>query len=354
MEENLKPLEELFKKIQKENKDCVTSPKSMIELFGVRRRGWRVVEVINSLLEQYELFTEPAFGNTWIYSEIIIKPKPKLHAKKPNSEVSEDFDPVPRVSRLRAATYVQSAEKNEGVGLIFVSRDATIQTAVHLMMAHDFSQLPILSNNGREPEGIISWRSIGKASAMGENCKTVMDCREPVQTIDETTPLFEAARIILREEVVLVRSKSKNNLITGIITATDLVEQFISLAEPFLIIEQIENHLRKLLSGKFTKEQIAKVIDPNDGGKEIDRLEDLNFGGYVRLIENESHFNKLELNLERKLLIQQLNKVREIRNDVMHFDPEGIDPSELDYLRNTANFLASINISVKKRQVAAK
>lgn len=350
MEENIKRLEEFLKGVQKSNKDYSTTPKAILELFGVRRRGWRVVEVVNGLLEAHELFSEPAFRNTWITNEIIIKPKPKIHAKNPKSELSEDFDPVPRISRLRAANYLQLKEKNEGDGLISVNRDTTVQAAMHLMMAYDFSQLPILSNNGREPEGIISWRSIGKSMAMQETCKTVMDCKESVQTLDENTPLFEAARIILRDEVVLVRSKSKNNLITGIITATDLGEQFISLAEPFLIIEQIENHLRKILSGKFTKEQITKVIDPNDAGKEIDRLEDLNFGAYIRLIENETHFNKLELHLDRKLLIQQLRRVNDIRNDVMHFDPEEIDPGEMEFLRNTANFLASVNASIKKKQ----
>ncbi len=343
-------MEEFLKNIHKGNKDFATTPKAILEHLGVRRRGLRVVDEINGLLDKYELFTEPAFRNTWITNEIIIKPKPKVHAKNPKSDLTEDFDPVPRISRLRAANYLQLKENNEGVGLISVNRDTTVQTAMHLMMANDFSQLPILSNNGREPEGIISWRSIGKSMAMLEVCNTVMDCKEPVQTLDENTPLFEAARIILRDEVVLVRSKSKNNLITGIITATDLGEQFISLAEPFLFVEQIENHLRKILSGKFTKEQIAKVIDPHDAGKEIDRLEDLNFGAYIRLIENESHFNKLELNLDRKLLIQQLHRVKDIRNDVMHFDPEEIDPSEMEFLRNTANFLASVNASIKKKQ----
>ena len=167
--------------------------------------------------------------------------------------------------------------------------------------------------------------------------------------LDDSTPLFEAANQILDKEVVLVRSKAKGDIICGIITATDLGEQFITLAEPFLIIEQIENHLRKLLSGRFTKEQVSKAIDPNDAGKDVTRLEDLNFGAYIRIIEQEENFKKLGLNIDRKMFIQQLSAVRDIRNDVMHFDPDWVDNKELDILRQTANFLASINSIMKKR-----
>jgi hypothetical protein len=37
-----------------------------------------------------------------------------------------------------------------------------------------------------------------------------------------------------------------------------------------------------------------------------------------------------------------LDDVRKIRNGVMHFDPDGVDPAELLQLRNFANLLASL------------
>jgi hypothetical protein len=39
-----------------------------------------------------------------------------------------------------------------------------------------------------------------------------------------------------------------------------------------------------------------------------------------------------------------LNKVREIRNDVMHFDPDGIPPADLEQLRDFAHFLQRLQI----------
>lgn len=346
MQNKPKNLEELVHLVHESNKSVSTTPKEILKLFGVKKRGWRVIEAVNDILEKNEVFAEPAFGSAWIYGEIILRPKPKVHAKSNKPDNNEDFDPTPRISMLRAANLTQVKENEKGSGLISVTRDTKLSTAIHLMMSHNFSQLPILSGT-RTVEGIISWRSIGRALALGKLCDCVMDCKEEVIVLDDITPLFDAVKQILEKEVVLV--KSRDNSISGIITATDIGEQFIKLAEPFLIIEQIENHLRKLLSGKFTKEQISKAIDPNDAAKDVSRLEDLNFGAYIRIIEKEENFKKLAINIDRKIFIQQLNEVRDIRNDVMHFDPDAVDSKELDLLRQTANFLASINAILKKK-----
>jgi hypothetical protein len=50
----------------------------------------------------------------------------------------------------------------------------------------------------------------------------------------------------------------------------------------------------------------------------------------------------LELALDRRTFVKDLEEVRGIRNDDMHFDPEGIDYSELKKLRDFAGFLQRI------------
>jgi hypothetical protein len=46
--------------------------------------------------------------------------------------------------------------------------------------------------------------------------------------------------------------------------------------------------------------------------------------------------------LDRKAFIENLNSVPRIRNDVMHFDPDGIPPEDLQVLRLFAAFLARL------------
>ncbi|RYE24014.1 MAG: CBS domain-containing protein, partial [Sphingobacteriaceae bacterium] len=222
------------------------------------------------------------------------------------------------------------------IGLISVTRETSLIEAVTLMLKHNFSQIPILSGK-RDVEGLISWRSIGTALSLGKECLKVADCKEEVVTLSLTEPLFKAVKVILEREVVLVSQKDKT--ICGIVTSTDIGEQFIALSEPFLLLEQIENHIRKLLNGKLTIEEIKNVLDLTKLDKPLNDLSDLSFGQYIRIIENEQNFGKLKLKVDRTILCKMLDETRIIRNEVMHFNPEAMKPMDIDNLRQTLNFL---------------
>jgi hypothetical protein len=42
------------------------------------------------------------------------------------------------------------------------------------------------------------------------------------------------------------------------------------------------------------------------------------------------------------VVVSHLEKVRQIRNDVMHFDPDGIPDEDLDVLRQFSRFLQTL------------
>ena len=334
---------EILAEVQKHHKPLKTFPYIATQYLNVSRRGWRVIKDVNDLLDKYEVICEPEFGSAWFYGEIEIKPKPKVSAGKPDSSAAET-DPTPRLSLLKAANLNKVKESGKGNGLISVNRDTTVTEATTLMILHDFSQLPIL-NNQRDVDGIVSWKSIGRALALGKNCTTVSDCKEDVTILEHDELLFNAVKFVLEEEVVLVRQKDRT--ISGIVTATDIGEQFISMAEPFLIIEQIENHIRKLLDNKFAPEDLTFSVNQAEKPKEIKSLSDLTFGQYVKLVEDPKKFEKLKINVDRGVLAKQLEEVRKIRNDVMHFNTDGINSQNLDLLRQTVNFLHTVTSTLK-------
>lgn len=334
----MESFEDKLNNVQKTKKPLKTNPSEVMAFLGVARRGWRVDKKIIQLLEKYDLMAEPNFEDTWKWGEVVINPKPKVPAGK-GVKIVDDYDPTPRISLLRASN-LSKIEEETGAGLLSVTKNTKLSEATTLMRQHDFSQLPILS--GKEVEGMISWRSIGKALTLGKKCVTVSDCKEDVKVLYSHEPLFSAVKIILEKEVFLVKQK-QGNYISGIVTASDIAEQFLILAEPFLILEQIENHIRILLDEKYDIEVLKKAINPNDGEREIKALSDLNFGEYIRIIENPDNFLKLNVNIDRKLFVKQLHIVRNIRNDVMHFDPDGVSENDLNSLRRTAVFLAEIN-----------
>ena len=116
--------EEILAEVQKTRKPIKTYPYVATDYLGVSRRGWRVVEEIEKLLDKYDVLCEPAFGGAWFYGPIEIKPKPKVSAGKSNAsneDDNEDRDPTPRLSLLKAANLNKVKETGVGTGLICVN-----------------------------------------------------------------------------------------------------------------------------------------------------------------------------------------------------------------------------------------
>lgn len=337
---------EILEHVQKTKKAYSTYPSVATEYLGYSRRGWKVVQAVNEMLDEHDVLCEPEFGSAWFYGQIEIKPKPKVGTAKQSDE-AEETDPTPRLSLLKTANLNKIKETGEGKGLTYVSRDTPLNQAITLMILNDFSQLPILSGQ-RDVDGVISWKSIGRALALGKTCSIVSDCKDDVIILNYDEPLFNAVKFVLEKDFVLVRQKDKT--ISGIVTMTDIGEQFITMAEPFLIIEQIENHIRKILDQKFSTEELSLQQTYEEKPKEIKNLSDLTFGQYIKIIEDPKKFEKLKINIDRSLLVNQLDEVRKIRNDVMHFDPDGITSESLELLRQTVTFLHTLTATLRLKK----
>ncbi|AQW90133.1 hypothetical protein CMU59_16300 [Elizabethkingia anophelis] len=329
-------LELFFQEIKKGKKRCKIPTRQIINNYGVSRRGWRVINNVNAWLEKYELIMEPSFETANFYGFVEISTIPTIQV---NGELKKPkyTDSIPRLSIIKSSDLNNAEDKN--TSLISVKKETSLTEVISLMIKYNFSQLPILSGRN-EVYGLISWKSIGKALALGKKCSHAKDCYEPVEILNFDEPLFKAVKIILAKEVVLIKDFKKE--ISGIITATDIGEQFLILSEPFLLIEQIENLIRRILDDILTLDDINSVLDVNKYDKQIQHLSDLSFGHYVRIIENEALFKKLEINVDRVILREMLSEVNMIRNEVMHFNPEEMRVSDLEKLRQTRDFLLVI------------
>jgi hypothetical protein len=161
-----------------------------------------------------------------------------------------------------------------------------------------------------------------------------------VEILNFDQPFFSAVQRIAEKEVVLVRGH--DGKISGLVTATDISLQFRTLAEPFLLIGEIENHIRRLIHGRIPIEQLRKAIDSKDTDRVVNDVSDLTFGEYVRLLENPANWKAIELPLDRSVVVKRLEQVRKIRNDVMHFDPDGIADEDSEVLKDTVGFLQKV------------
>jgi CBS domain-containing protein len=342
-------LQQAAEQVHKDGKAKMVRVKDLLLWFGAQRRGILVVREIRSALKKAKLVTVPDFEVAYIDQRIKLKALPPTDKKPPTSKeiVVEEHglgtdsayaavvggsvpDPAPRIGMLKAANTQP----------LSVTRDAEVTQAITLMLMNDYSQLTVMQGD-RNVDGLISWRSIGKTRiGEGKVLKYVRDCMEKPEIISSDTHLFDAVNIIAQKEVVLVRNGE--NKIAGLVTTSDISLQFGALSEPFLLLSEIENHVRRLIDGKFSLEELKAARDPNDANRKIENVANLTFGEYIRLLDKPANWARLGYDLSRTECTKQLREVGRIRNDVMHFHPDGISPEDMDLLRDTRKFLQEL------------
>lgn len=209
------------------------------------------------------------------------------------------------------------------------------------MITHDFSKLPVMQSEKRNLKSVISWHSIGQKLAVctteSRKVKDLME--ENYQLISNEISLFSALPFIIEHDYVLVKNKSDE--ICGIVTESDLSLQFKQMTEPFLLVGEIENYIRQILS-TLGKSEIEKAKDEKDTERKIESVNDLTFGEYKRLFEKPEIWNKLNIAVDRKIFCEYLEKVRNIRNYIMHFDTDGLVDEEIETLRNFVRLLQTL------------
>lgn len=329
------------------------SVRELIGWFDALRRGTNVNWQIRRALDQIGLVTVPDFEGSHIDGRVqFALPQLQPQAEIQNDALSEQGHDQPPSEPLQP----QAPEPVQFVGgagvepayrvsrlldprlkLVNVGPDAPLEQAVTLMLRHDYSQLPVMTNE-REVRGVVSWDSIGPAMTLGQPApQFVRDCMRPHVEVKDTDSLFQVINRIIESSYVLVRNEHR--VITGILTTTDLSQQFQDLAEPFLLIGEIENHIRSLIDGRFTQPELAAVKNENDPDRLIESVADLTLGEHIRLIENPSNWARLGLRADRAVFVKELDGVRQLRNDVMHFDSDRITDIERASLRNFVQFV---------------
>lgn len=330
--------------------------RQLLQMFGAARRGARVVANIRSELSSRNLKTEPDFTDVWVDVPLRVRAltakgqesesheapsdsapsgadaKPEEEAAAPaqaEAKKVERGDPVHRIGLLPAANKEITS----------VSPGSLLIQATTMMMMKDFSQLPILQGE-RTCKGAVSWQSIATEKALGKTCEKVDDCKVVVEEVSWNAALLDVIPKIVDKGFVLVRGP--DNAFQGIVTVADLSLQFRALSEPFLLLGQIENLLRVLIERSFSLEEIKAAKNVAETDREITSVFDLTFGEYARLLQRPESWPKIKVAFDRAPFLKELEEVRSLRNDVMHFDPDPLEDSDLVTLRQFTAFLQRV------------
>ena len=314
--------------------------------FGAQRRSYWNVEKIQEQLSAHSLQTHPSFISQYIYGPInfIHTPSDRIGHFRDVEESSvvepEDCDDLPAwISRDPTYSISKLASANKNV--ISVRPDSSLAEIITVMLSNDFSQVPVISGT-RTIKGVVTWKSISSKILLGGDADTASQVMTKPQEISLDASIFDAIPIIENSQYVIV--KGSDGGISGIVTGSDLSLQFKGLAEPFLLIGEIENLVRTLIGSKFTLAELLSVMDDRDEAREITDASSLTFGEYVRLFEHPDRWAKIGLKIDRAQFCKGLDEIRRIRNDVMHFDPDGVPSDDMLLLRNFANFLKQLQM----------
>lgn len=324
--------------------------KTLLSWFDQKGRGKHVVETIREALREVGLDTEPDFALGSVHNYVEFKlasakgDRPEDSCSDVDGSGSEDReggesepveeteadsrDPAGSIGTVFRIGMLEAANRPSEV--LTVKRDDKVTKAHLLMIMHDYSQLPV-TQDMRKIDGMISWRSIGQARVKGQSIESVRDCLEPIYQLQQDAPFFQAVEEITKREVVLVMGTDLS--IAGIVTTNDLSREFHKKAEPFLLLEQVEEWIRALISKNLSPEEIGAAEHSSGDMRQVDDAFDLDFGQYVRLLESRENWNRLGLEIDRKEFRTLLDDVREVRNDVMHFRPDSSQPESLDKVR---------------------
>lgn len=316
-----------------------------------------IVHEVREALAAAGLETHPDFDEVWIDAPLsfVLRATDANEATPTVAAITQggegptespiptyDTDPTYRVSRLQAANTPPR----------FIAPDCELSEIITTMMINTADTL-VVRTGLRDIKGVVTSRGIGQRLALGQACKTANDALEipPFARADDS--LFSVIATISQKGYVLVRDQSQQ--VVGMLTTQDVAMQFRILSEPFLLLGEIENHLRRMISQSgFTKAELKEARDPGDSERDVNGVTDLTFGEYISLLSNRENWNKrLQFKVHRKVFIEHLDAIRRIRNDVMHFDPDGLAEEDLARLRDFVGFLQELEqIGILKPAVA--
>lgn len=335
--------EEIATILKQDEAPPVVTVRQLLRWFNRERRGTQVTELIEAALEDHGLQTVPDFREVHIDAELAFQPlaTPESPAQQ-NDTVEPLQTDVPATVRAAAdATFrIGTLIKPE---LHSISPGAPLNRAVTCMMMHDISHLPVLATEHRV-EGVVTWKGIAHHIAVSGGTLTddVQKAMQAANVVAASEPFFRVLPQIIERNYVLVRDAK--NRIAAIITKADVSRKFYELTEPFLLLSEIENHIRSLIEkGAFSREELRKQGD-GEIPREIHSLHDLTLGEYLRILQHPEHWERLELPpaINREEFSAQLDNVRRVRNEVMHFDPDSPTQADLKTLRDFAKLLQTL------------
>lgn len=307
--------------------------RELLRVWGFEDRDRDAVHQVGIDLDNAGLTTTPDFRAVNLDRTINLI----LPAEDDDTSATEPLGELPGTKKAEV-----DDEGNDDIGLtlgylvgkksplVWVPPSATLEKAITEMEINDFSQLPILADP-YTLHGTVSWESIARwrrrPKAAEPTLSDVVHTRARV--FDYDVRLLDVLDALREEEFIFVRDFDRK--ITGIITAADVVETYDETATPFFLIGEIDQGLRQLIRNAFDLDTVRRVCRTGTG---ILSFDSLTMYHYQTVLNDPDCWAELAWGLDREVVITRLNEIRQVRNRVMHFNADLVEPGDVRKLRN--------------------
>lgn len=224
----------------------------------------------------------------------------------------------------------------------------TVGEAFAEMNKRNISQVPIVENN--EVLGVFSYRSFAEGMR-----KLPTKERDPLSLpVEVFLETISFANITDELEKLLDEFDAKDSVLVGseerlqgIITSVDVLRYFYHVANPYVMLREIELAIRELIrasAGSETlKDCFVKIIGKHYTSLKRnvpERLEDLTFNDYVMILKYKGTWDMFRSAFggTSNTVYAKLEPLASLRNDIFHFRRD-ITAEEYDVLRDCRDWL---------------
>ncbi|GAQ54718.1 CBS domain-containing protein [Streptomyces acidiscabies] len=329
--------------------------RDLLGWWGASRRGYLVTEQVAAELANHGLSTVPDFEAVGIDDRVALTgPSGDTEDGEDTEEETAEQEPVagqePRATGTSGPTTTSGGQEDEDEpvqgqtvgnlpsalkGVVSVPSSASFEEAFTKMRLNGYSQLPVL-NGPRNLRGAVTWESIARAR-YADAAAPFADAIVDAHAVSYAEHLIDVLPDLERFGFLLV--KDQMNQIAGIITVADVAAEYGATARPFLLIGDLDRQLRRVISRTLELTEVITLCDP-DGLRKLTAFDQLSFGDYQQVLSNQKQWDRLDWPLDRKAFTARLDELREIRNELMHFnDKDKAGDSAIPMLRNMIELL---------------
>jgi CBS domain-containing protein len=233
--------------------------------------------------------------------------------------------------------------------ILTIPKGTKVREALSLMVENDFSQLPIVDDNGKLV-GIATEKSVIGTYFHTTGMVSILDldvghCQTKPYTIQKDADIFEVLDLLEDTYAVVIVDHERP---IGILTDYDTTHFFRDLSEGLILVEDIEVTLRRYIESTHPDENSLDAAlmrafrtnrqDPTRPAKEYTEL---SFGDHLQLITTEDNWGKFSSYFEPKeMFLQLMNQVGQIRNQLAHFRGR-VEPIQYHALLRARDWLSS-------------